>query len=93
MCSPTEKYQIDSPKRAVGSPEILIFLHTQFVVAPFEHDWPLQYDTTLASSESLELQSLSLYMREKNMHNSQVYAILLGIRMHIRCLTWSMWKV
>ena len=34
MCSPTERYQIDLPKRAVGSPEILISLYTQFIVAP-----------------------------------------------------------
>ena len=38
MCSPTERYQIDLPKRVVGSPEILISLHTQFVAAPLEHD-------------------------------------------------------
>ena len=34
MCSPTERYQINLSKRAVGSPEILISLYTQFVVAP-----------------------------------------------------------
>ena len=83
MCSPTERYQIDLPKRSVGSPEILISLHTQFVVAPpwtrLAFTTETAHDTTLASSESLELQSLSpLYAWNK-------HARFTSIRYFTRC--------